>query len=163
MASTTSTHSEHDRAIYLLDPLLWLSNMPQHIVEAHQALVQGGACDFLASLIVLPIPPGSSTDNRSLWRVKGEAMTCLGNIVERMDYKELSRYITRELIKTVVAIKESIATPLVQKGQAVFMLQRYTMTADRFRITCYHREEASSFKFPVVRSWSQLVIPAVRY
>lgn len=90
-------------------------------------------------------------------------MTCLGNIVERMDYKELSRYITRELIKTVVAIKESIATPLVQKGQAVFMLQRYTMTADRFRITCYHREEASSFKFPVVRSWSQLVIPAVRY
>ncbi|KAG8898311.1 hypothetical protein FRC00_003004 [Tulasnella sp. 408] len=149
MASTTSTHSEHDRAIYLLDPLLWLSNMPQHIVEAHQALVQGGACDFLASLIVLPIPPGSSTDNRSLWRVKGEAMTCLGNIVERMDYKELSRYITQELIKTVVVIKESTVTPLVQKGQAVFMLQRYTMTADRFRMICYHREEASSSKFPL--------------
>ncbi|KAG9042198.1 hypothetical protein FS837_011174 [Tulasnella sp. UAMH 9824] len=163
MASTTSTHSEHDRAIYLLDPLLWLSNMPQHIVEARQALVQAGACDFLASLIVLPIPPGSSTDNRSLWRVKGEAMTCLGNIVERMDYKELSRYITQELIKAVVVIKESIATPLVQKGQAVFMLQRYTTTADRFRMTCYHREEASSSKFTLVGSWSQLVTPAIRY
>lgn len=148
MASTDSTDCDHDRAIYLLDPLLWLSNMPQHIVEAHQALVQGGACNFLSSLIVLPVPPGSPIENRSLWRVKGEAMTCIGNIVERMDYKELCQHITRELIEAVVAIKESIATPLVQKGQAVFMLQRYTITADRFRITCYHREEASNSERP---------------
>ncbi|KAG8928077.1 hypothetical protein FRC01_006483 [Tulasnella sp. 417] len=143
-ASTDSAHCQHDRAIYLLDPLLWLSNMPQHIVEAHQALVHGGVCKFLANLIVYPVPPGSPIENRSIWRAKGEAMTCLGNIVERMDHKELCQHITREVIEAVAAIKESIATPLVQKGQAVFMLQRYTITADRFRITCYHREEASN-------------------
>ncbi|KAG9017470.1 hypothetical protein FRB90_001187 [Tulasnella sp. 427] len=136
----------------LLDPLLWLSNMPEHIVVAHEALVQGGSCDFLANIIHRPLPQATPIENRFIWRAKGLAMTCLGNIIERMAHKELKNHIKRETIEAVVAIKGSCETPLVQRGQAIFMLQRYTIAADRTGVECHHREETQTFEDASVTS-----------
>lgn len=126
----------------LVERLLWLSNMKTMEEQIHLALVDGGACEFLAYTLkyVRDLDP----EDRGLWRVKGLAMTCLGNIVEKMNEQQLSNCIKKEMIDSVVAIKEDAVVPMVQKGQAIFLLQRYTVATDRFGIEPFHREDPSN-------------------
>ncbi|KIO23661.1 hypothetical protein M407DRAFT_244698, partial [Tulasnella calospora MUT 4182] len=71
-------------------------------------------------------------------------MTCLGNILEKMDWMQLHDHITAEMIDIVVKIKVDGDSPMVQKGQAIFLLQRYTLVADRYGIEPYYREDISN-------------------
>ncbi|KAG8928096.1 hypothetical protein FRC01_006463 [Tulasnella sp. 417] len=122
--------------------LLGLSNMKMMEEQIHLALVDGGACEFLAHILnyVGDLDP----EDRGLWRAKGLAMTCLGNIVERMNKKQFCHCVNKDMIRTAVAIKDAAGVPLVQKGQAIFLLQRYTMKADRLGVEPYHREDTSN-------------------
>ncbi|KIO17259.1 hypothetical protein M407DRAFT_225909 [Tulasnella calospora MUT 4182] len=127
----------------LVERLLWISNIKVILAErAHQALVDAGACGFLAH--VISWQSDAAPQDRGIWRAKGLALTCLGNLVERMDARQCRTYITKEIIEAVVAIKEHGEVPLVQKGQAIFTLQRYTLTAERWSIQTYYREDTAS-------------------
>ncbi|KAG8937691.1 hypothetical protein FRC00_002375 [Tulasnella sp. 408] len=126
----------------LVERLLSLSNMEIMQEQIHRALVDGGACEFLAH--ALNHTGGLDAGDRGLWRAKGLAMTCLGNIVERMDKEQFCNRIKKEMIACVVAIKEGGEVPLVQKGQAIFLLQRYTLTVDRLEVQTFHREATES-------------------
>ncbi|KAG8921246.1 hypothetical protein FRC01_000345 [Tulasnella sp. 417] len=125
----------------LLEPLLWLSNMPRHIKVAHRALVRGHACKFLATIIPYQVSATWEWHERERWRAKGQAMTCLGNIIERMDESQVRDHVTKEMIDSVVAIRTNEEAPLAQRDQAKFTLQRYTVVADRWGIEPYYREE----------------------
>ncbi|KAG9042194.1 hypothetical protein FS837_011170 [Tulasnella sp. UAMH 9824] len=124
-----------------LDLLLWLSNMPANILKAHRALIGGEACRFLGAIITDTRSPGWQWRDRAEWRAKGEAMTCLGNIIERMDESELRDHVPKTVLDAVVALKENEEAPLTQRGQAIFMLQRYTVAADRCGVEPHHRED----------------------
>ncbi|KAG8896216.1 hypothetical protein FRC00_006266 [Tulasnella sp. 408] len=125
----------------LLDPLLWLSNMPPTIKEAHRALVDGDTCGFLLKIIYYPMPLIWTWQDRDVWRAKGQAITCLGNIIERMDESQMRDHVTKQMIDAVVAIKTNEEAPLSERIHAKFTLQRYTAAADRCGIEPYHREE----------------------
>lgn len=90
----------------------------------YRAMVNGGACGFLVR--ALSYTGGLAPQDRGLWRAKGLAVTCFGNIVERMNPRQLGKHITQEMIDAVEAFKEREDAPLVQKGQAIYTLQRYT-------------------------------------
>lgn len=126
----------------LVERLLWLSNPPIIKPAVHRALVNGGSCAFLAH--ILSYTGDLDPQDRGLWRAKGLAMTCLGNIVERMNHEQLRSRISKEMIDAVVAIKEDGDVPLVQRGQAIFMLQRYTLAADCYGVQPYYREDVST-------------------
>ncbi|KIO18310.1 hypothetical protein M407DRAFT_32017 [Tulasnella calospora MUT 4182] len=131
----------------LVNRLLWLSNVETMKDQIHRALVEGGACEFLTqTLNHRPRDASDASDawDRGLWRAKGLAMTCLGNIVERMNKEQFCNYLKEEMIVSVVAIKEDAAVPLVQKGQAIFLLQRYTLAADRSGVQPFYRENTSN-------------------
>lgn len=130
------------QALSLVERLLSLSNMRVKEGQIHRALVEGGACEFLAH--VLHYTGALDSKDRGLWRAKGLAMTCLGNIIERMNKEQLSSWVKEEMITSVVAIKEEEEVPLVQKGQAIFLLQRYTLAADRLGVQHFHREDTSN-------------------
>ncbi|KAG9048547.1 hypothetical protein FS837_012616 [Tulasnella sp. UAMH 9824] len=125
----------------LVERLLWLSNTEAAENKIHLALVDGGACEFLAK--ALNYTGDLARDDRGLWRAKGLAITCLGNIVEMMNREQFFNCINGGMIHSVVAIKEDAAAPLVQRGQAIFLLQRYTLTADRLGVRAFHREDPS--------------------
>ncbi|KAG9048545.1 hypothetical protein FS837_012614 [Tulasnella sp. UAMH 9824] len=122
----------------LVEHLLSLSNSKMMGEQIHRALVDGSACEFLAHS--LDYSGGLDASDRGLWRAKGLAMTCLGNLVERMDKEQFCNRIKKEMITRVIAIKEDGEVPLVQKGQAIFLLQRYTLAADRLGVQPFHRE-----------------------
>ncbi|KAG8922973.1 hypothetical protein FRC01_013381 [Tulasnella sp. 417] len=126
----------------LVERLLSLSNAKVMKEQICHALSNGGACEFLAR--ALHHTGVLSSDDRGLWRAKGLAMTCLGNIIERMNEEQFSSCIKEEMIALVVTIKEDGKVPLVQKGQAIFLLQRYTLAADRFGVRPFHREDTSN-------------------
>ncbi|KAG8922974.1 hypothetical protein FRC01_013382 [Tulasnella sp. 417] len=129
----------------LVERLLWLSNTKSPLEDSeqiHRALVMGGACGFLT--YVLSHTGALDPQDRGLWRAKGLAMTCLGNLIERMGREECHKSITKEMINAVVATKEDEGVPLVQRGQAIFTLQRYTVAADRCGIQPYYREDTSN-------------------
>ncbi|KAG8937689.1 hypothetical protein FRC00_002373 [Tulasnella sp. 408] len=71
-------------------------------------------------------------------------MTCLGNIIERMDEGQLCDCVQEEMVASIVAIKGNATVPLVQKGQAILLLQRYTLAADRVGVEPFYREETSN-------------------
>ncbi|KAG8923768.1 hypothetical protein FRC01_012358 [Tulasnella sp. 417] len=112
----------------VVERLLWLSNVKHNTEEVHRALVQASSCSFLTR--VLTYTGGLSPQDRGIWRARGLAMTCLGNILEKMDWVQLYDHITAEMIASVVKIKLDGDTPMVQRGQAIFLLQRYTLVAD---------------------------------
>ncbi|KAG9042195.1 hypothetical protein FS837_011171 [Tulasnella sp. UAMH 9824] len=124
-----------------LDLLLWLSNMPADVAQAHRALIGGDACRFLGSILTGTASLEWKWWERDNWRAKGEAMTCLGNIIERMNETELRDHVPKAVIEAAVAMKKNQDAPLTQRGQAIFMLQRYTVAADRCGVEPYHREE----------------------
>ncbi|KAG8915709.1 hypothetical protein FRC00_001081 [Tulasnella sp. 408] len=126
----------------LVERLLWLSNVKMNEEQIHLALIGGRAWELLAR--ALKHTGSLDPDDRGLWRAKGLAMTCLGNIIERMDKEQLCDCVQEEMIACVVAIKEDATVPLVQKGQAIFLLQRYTLAADRLRVQPFHREDTSN-------------------
>ncbi|KAG8946761.1 hypothetical protein FRC04_011417 [Tulasnella sp. 424] len=132
--------NDQSGALRLLEPLLWLSNMPPDINIAHRVLVRSGACNFLAKIISSPVSPTWKWEEREVWRAKGQAMTCLGNIIERMDKSQLGDYVTKEMVDDVVAIKTDEEAPLAQRDQANFTLERYQIAADRCGIKSYYRE-----------------------
>lgn len=107
--------------------------------QAHRTLVVGGACGFLAC-VLQPRKWDPTTQDRGLWRAKGLAMTCLGNIIEMMDEEECREHVTKKMVESIVAIKQHGDVPLVQKGQAIFTLQRYTLVAECWGIQPYYRE-----------------------
>ncbi|KAG8921248.1 hypothetical protein FRC01_000347 [Tulasnella sp. 417] len=140
--SKLDSHTEDSSDVFqLLDPLLWLSNMPSAIKAAHWALVDGGTYSFLAKIVDYPVSPTWVWQDRDIWRAKGQAMTCLGNIIERMDGPQIRGHITKEMIDSVVAIKTNEEAPLAQRDQAKFTLQRYTAVAERCGIEPYYREK----------------------
>ncbi|KAG8955195.1 hypothetical protein FRC04_009653 [Tulasnella sp. 424] len=126
----------------LVERLLWLSNPPIIKPAVLHAVVNGGSCAFLAR--TLSYTGDLDPQDRGLWRAKGLAITCLGNIVERMNHEQLRSRISKEMIDAVVEIKEDGDAPLVQRGQAIFMLQRYTLAADRYGVQPYYREDVST-------------------
>ncbi|KAG8928097.1 hypothetical protein FRC01_006464 [Tulasnella sp. 417] len=126
----------------LVERLLWLSNAKVMKEQTHRALVDGGGCEFLVQ--ALHYRGVLSSDDRGLWRARGLAMTCLGNIIERMNKEQFSNRVKEDMIASVVAIKEDKEVPLVQKGQAIFLLQRYTLAADRLGLQPFHREDISN-------------------
>lgn len=129
----------------LMERLLWLSNVKPSTANSelvHRVLVKGDACRFLASLISHAEYPDPEDIDR--WTVKGLAMTCLGNILENMDEQQCRDHVTEAMIDAVVAIKGNADVPLMQKRQAVFTLQRYTLATDRHGIQQYYREDTSN-------------------
>ncbi|KIO17385.1 hypothetical protein M407DRAFT_32943 [Tulasnella calospora MUT 4182] len=50
--SLDPSSQDHLQLFDILEPLIWLSNMPVSVPEAHCALVEGGACEFLAKIIL---------------------------------------------------------------------------------------------------------------
>ncbi|KAG9041788.1 hypothetical protein FS837_011740 [Tulasnella sp. UAMH 9824] len=127
--SLDPSSQDHLQLFDMLEPLLWLSNMPASLPEAHLALVEGGACEFLAKIILDSPQETWSWRDRALWRLKGEAITCLGNIVERMDGAELRLHLSEDIIKAIAQIRDNPEAPLVQRDQASFTLQRYRAAA----------------------------------
>lgn len=125
------------RALDLLEGLLWLSN--KEATAAHSALIDGDACTYLTH--ALHYTWETNPGDRGIWRAKGLAMTCLGNAIEKMNREQLLNCIKKEMIASVVAIRDDPAVPLVQKGQAIFVLQRYTLAADRFGVQPFHRQD----------------------
>ncbi|KIO29290.1 hypothetical protein M407DRAFT_6248 [Tulasnella calospora MUT 4182] len=125
----------------LVERLLWLSNIPIIEDEVHRTLVNGGVCGFLA--YVLSHARVVDSQDRGLWRAKGLTMTCIGNIVERMNEKQLRDHITKELVESIVKVKGREDVPLVQKGQAIFTLQRYNLAAERLNVQPYYQEDMS--------------------
>ncbi|KAG9049981.1 hypothetical protein FS837_008331 [Tulasnella sp. UAMH 9824] len=126
----------------VVERLLWLSNIKQNTEEVHHALLEAGSCNFLAH--VLTYTGGLKPQDRGIWRAKGLAMTCLGNILERMDWVQLHGHVTAGMVRIILKIKVGGDTPMVQKGQAIFLLQRYTLVADRYGIEPYYREDPSN-------------------
>ncbi|KAG9042802.1 hypothetical protein FS837_010374 [Tulasnella sp. UAMH 9824] len=120
--------------------------MPENVAQAHHALIGGDACRFLGSILTNTQLSEWTWRDRAGWRAKGEAMTCLGNIIERMNETELREHVPKAVIEAAVAMKESEEAPLTQRGQAIFMLQRYTAAADRCGVEPYHREEAPTLE-----------------
>ncbi|KAG9041787.1 hypothetical protein FS837_011739 [Tulasnella sp. UAMH 9824] len=121
----------HFKLFDILEPLLWLSNMPTSIPEAHRALVMGGACEFLAKIILDSLQETWLWQDRAIWRIKGEAITCLGNIIEKMDQTELRSRLNEDAIKAIAVIRDNTEAPLVQRDQATFTLRRYKAAAGR--------------------------------
>lgn len=126
----------------VVERLLWLSNIKHNTEEVHHALLEAGSCNFLAH--VLTYTGGLKPQDRGIWRAKGLAMTCLGNILEKMDWVQLHDHVTAEMIQIILKIKVGGDTPMVQKGQSIFLLQRYTLVADRYGIEPYYREDPSN-------------------
>ncbi|KAG9042801.1 hypothetical protein FS837_010373 [Tulasnella sp. UAMH 9824] len=129
---------DHWLALLLLEPLLWLSNMPRHIKIAHRALVQGRACEFLAKIILCPVSVTWKWSDREAWRAKGQAMACLGNIIENMNESQMREHVTWDMIKSVLNIKMNDEAPLSERDHATFTLQRYRAAADRCGIESYY-------------------------
>ncbi|KAG8928676.1 hypothetical protein FRC01_005565 [Tulasnella sp. 417] len=129
--SLDPSNQDHMQLFDILEPLLWLSNMPPSVPEAHRALVEGSACEFLAKIILDSPQESWSWKDRAVWRVKGEAITCLGNIIERMDETELRAHLHEGTVKSIAEIRDNVEAPEAQREQAIFALQRYEATADR--------------------------------
>lgn len=103
--------------------------MPTSAPEAHCALVMGGACEFLAKIILDSPQETWLWRDRAIWRIKGEAITCLGNIIEKMDQPELRSHLREDIVKTIADIRDNTEAPLVQRDQAMFTLVRYKAAA----------------------------------
>lgn len=71
-------------------------------------------------------------------------MTCLGNIIEKMDESQLGEHVTKDMVDDVVAIKTNEEAPLAQRDQATFTLQRYKIVADRCGIEPYYRDDVEA-------------------
>lgn len=127
----STSSQDHLKLFDILEPLLWLSNMPASIAEAHHALVVGGACEFLAKIILDSPQETWLWEDRAIWRIKGEAITCLGNIIEKMDQTELRSRLSENTIKAIADIRDNTEAPLVQRDQATFTLRRYKAAAGR--------------------------------
>ncbi|KAG8924065.1 hypothetical protein FRC00_005528 [Tulasnella sp. 408] len=127
--SLDPSSQDHLKLFDILEPLLWLSNMRASIPEAHRALVKGGACEFLAKIILDSPQETWLWQDRAIWRIKGEAITCLGNIIEKMDQSELRSHLREDIIKAIADIRDNTAAPLVQRDQAMFTLLRYKTVA----------------------------------
>ncbi|KAG8971937.1 hypothetical protein FRC05_010472 [Tulasnella sp. 425] len=127
-----------------LDLLLWLSNARENATGIHRALIGSDSCGFLQKIVASRVSSIWRWEERDVWRHKGLAMTCFGNIMENMDESELRGHVPREMIETAVAIKDDGEAPLAQRDQATFMLQRYTIAADRCGVEPYHREAGAA-------------------
>ncbi|KAG8928677.1 hypothetical protein FRC01_005566 [Tulasnella sp. 417] len=120
-----SSSPDQFQVFNMLEPLLWLSNIPDSIPEAHQALVNGAAFEFLEKIILDSPQKSWSWHDRALWRAKGEAITCLGNIIEKMGEAELRSHLSEDVLMAMVEIKDNAETPLAQRYQVTLTLQRY--------------------------------------
>ncbi|KAG8910059.1 hypothetical protein FRC00_008962, partial [Tulasnella sp. 408] len=94
----------------VVERLLWLSNIKHNTEEVHHALLEAGSCNFLAH--VLTYTGGLKPQDRGIWRAKGLAMTCLGNILEKMDWVQLHDHVTAEMIQIILKIKVGGDTPM---------------------------------------------------
>ncbi|KIO23660.1 hypothetical protein M407DRAFT_214165 [Tulasnella calospora MUT 4182] len=126
----------------VIESLLWLSNTRRHFWKISLALIQGGACEYLAQILSYDDP--KSRSHRTFWRSKGLAMTCLGNIMERMDREELGCHVGKRVIASAVGIRDDCDAPTVQKGQAIFMLQRYSIVANQCGMVPLYEKDAPS-------------------
>ncbi|KAG8942672.1 hypothetical protein FRC04_003573 [Tulasnella sp. 424] len=115
---------DHLKLFDMLEPLLWLSNMPSSIPEAHRALVDGDACEFLSKIILDSPQETWSWQDRAVWRVKGETITCLGNIIEKMDETELRSRLGEDVVKAIAEIRDNAEAPQAQRDQGTFTLIR---------------------------------------
>ncbi|KAG8912856.1 hypothetical protein FRC00_003616 [Tulasnella sp. 408] len=127
--SLDPSSQDHLKLFDMLEPLLWLSNMPVSNPKAHRALVEGGACEFLVKVILDSPREVWSWEDRATWRVKGEAITCLGNIIEKMDQSTLRSHLREDIIKAIADIRDNVEAPLAQRDQATFTLLRYETAA----------------------------------
>ncbi|KAG8944929.1 hypothetical protein FRC00_010356 [Tulasnella sp. 408] len=127
---------------HVIGALVGLSSTRRHVRKTSRALIRGGACEYLAQVLSCDNPNGGSEG--ALWKAKGLALTCLSNIIERMEREDLRRHVTRGLIASVVSIKKGRNTPTTQKSQAVSLLQRYTQVANQCGVEPFYREAASS-------------------
>lgn len=108
--------------------------MPASTPEAHRALVEGGACEFLVKVILDSPREIWSWEDRAAWRVKGEAITCLGNIIEKMDHSTLCSHLRGDVIEAIADIRDNMEAPLAQRDQATFTLLRYKAAAGRYDV-----------------------------
>lgn len=60
--------------------------------------------------------------------------------MERMDREDLRCHVGKGIIESAVSIKEDCEAPTMQKGQAIFMLQRYNLVADQCGIEPFYKE-----------------------
>ncbi|KAG8965572.1 hypothetical protein FRC05_003222 [Tulasnella sp. 425] len=132
---------DHLKLFDMMEPLLWLSNMPSSIPEAHRALVDGDACEFLAKIILDSPQETWSWQDRAIWRVKGEAITCLGNIMEKMDGTELRSRLREDVVKAVLEMRDNSEAPLAQRDQGTFTLIRYKAAAGRCGVVPFCAEK----------------------
>ncbi|KAG8954844.1 hypothetical protein FRC04_010327 [Tulasnella sp. 424] len=98
-----------------------LSNMSPHIRAVRQAFHRSGAWGFLGRVVNYPMPQGSHFGSRDMWIIKGDAITCIGNIMKQMDAFEFNRQIIGTLVASVGAICEDEEAPLEERTQALYM------------------------------------------
>ncbi|KAG9049984.1 hypothetical protein FS837_008334, partial [Tulasnella sp. UAMH 9824] len=84
---------------HIIGALVGLSSTRRHSRKTSHALIRGGTCEYLARVLSCDNPNGGSEG--ALWKAKGLAMTCLSNIIERMDREDLRRHISKGLIASV--------------------------------------------------------------
>ncbi|KAG9017468.1 hypothetical protein FRB90_001185 [Tulasnella sp. 427] len=128
----------------LLEPLLWLSNIRENAEVTHRALTDGGSCQFLAKIVATPVSSTFVWGERDTWRAKGQAMICLGNIIERMDASQLREHVTEDMICDMVKIYTDDAAPLSERDHARFTLQRYTAATDRSGAKPHYRIDVTA-------------------
>lgn len=64
--------------------------------------------------------------------------------MERMDGKELCHHVSKAVLDSALGTKEDSGAPTVQKGQAILMLQRYTLVAAQCGVDPFYKEDISS-------------------
>lgn len=120
----------------IAERLLWLSNLEENADEIHCALVDAGTCAFLVQ--VPSYTGGLDPHDRGICRIKGLAMPCAGNILKKIDGAQLRYRVPPEMIGIVATIKDNLGATTVQRGQAIFLLQRYTLVADKYGIVWHY-------------------------
>ena len=120
-ASTTT--AEHYK---LLQSLLWVSNTcgPHDTIRA--ALMGRGFFQLAWTILAQDVPGLEDPNRRRICRVKGDALTCIGNLVEQSKAEDLQgNPLLEGIIDAKQRLEEDVGMPQRQRQQATFALSRY--------------------------------------
>lgn len=107
----------------VLEPLLWLSRMPHR--APRNAVLKAGVLSFLQEVAGIHVPELYQSDYRLIYRSKGDAINCLGNLFESMDEEEWSEFAFPELADSLNSTVVDEDLPLILRSQAADAVTRY--------------------------------------
>lgn len=113
----------------LLEPLLWLSRMP-HRAPRHAMLI-AGVLDFLHQIADIHVPDLEQPDYRLIYRSKGDAINCIGNLFDSMDLEEWEQFVPSGVVDTLRQILTNDDLPLTLRSQAGDVMARHGAASDK--------------------------------